>query len=99
MKEFKLCKIYGGQNVHYIVVCKTKKRAVELLNVTNGFMSGYGYTYEPKTPEAIANPEKIFAYADSGLVFEHRRDVLNKILPHDELHIIIDELKKIKYKR
>jgi len=70
---------------------------MELLDVTTTFMRDYGYANEPKTPGAIANPGKLYAYADSGLIFQHRRDLLRVSLPAEELHSVIDELYAKKY--
>ena len=99
MKEFHISRIHGGENLHCIVVCKTKKRAMELLDVTTSFMNGYGNSIEPKTSEAIANPEKVYAYIDGGLVFRERPQYIRKVMPINEIKAIIDELRAAESKK
>ena len=63
------------------------------------FIRNYGYTMEPRTQIAIDNPGKVYAYSDSGIIFRERRDLLNKIVPYDELIKVINELKSKNYGR
>jgi len=93
LKEYQVNKVFGNENVHHIVVCKSRKRASELLNTQDSYLRDYGYTLEPRTQIAIDNPEKVYGYVDSGIVFTHRPDMLNIIKPIDEIKTIITELK------
>jgi len=92
MKEYQVNLVKFGQNINHIVVCKSQKRAAELMGTQVSYLRNYGYTLQPRTQEAIDNPEKVYGYADSGLIFTHRKDLLRVVLPIEELKTIIQKL-------
>jgi hypothetical protein len=93
LKEYKVNKAEYGQNLHIIVVCKSQKRASELLDTDASYIRNYGYCYEPRTQLAIENPETVYAYVDSGILFTKRPDLLRVIMPKTELIKTIKEIK------
>jgi hypothetical protein len=92
MKEYQANLVRLGENLNYIVVCKSQTRAAELFGTEVSYLRSHGYIIKPRTQIAIDNPEKVYAYADSGLIFNYRRDILRVILPLEELTTIIRKL-------
>jgi hypothetical protein len=93
LKEYEVNMVECGENIHTIVVCKSQKRAAELLRTDVSYIRNYGYCNEPRTQVAIDNPETVYAYCNSGTIFRERKDLLRVVMPKTELINIIRNIK------
>lgn len=91
MKQFEWTTIYKGQQIYLNVVCKTQKKAAELFDTTTNQIRNYGYSFEPRDRECVDNPEKVYAYFDSGDMFREHHDLLRKFIPLEEMQKVIDK--------
>ena len=95
LKEYQIMKNLRGMQLTFVVCAFTKKDAIVLFDITNGFMSDYGLTYEPQHKECIENPQKVFVYFDSGELRYSHPTLWNVPLPVSEMASLIDEHRKV----
>ncbi len=85
----------GDVQLTYIIVCRNKKQACELLGISRYYLNNYGYCNEPKTSEAIKNPFSKFAFFDSGWLKEYKPEWYRKVLPANDIENYIWQMKKL----
>lgn len=93
---YQVNQIYRGYQVFTMCNASSYKEAAELMEVTIGYLRNYGYKMDLKDEY-----NEVMAYIDSGgLIFEEgRKDLIRKIIPYQELKLIIEDYNKRKYSR
>ena len=85
IKEYTYYKSYKGQQITLKFCAKNKKEVAKLLNVTSYIVNTYvSFTYVEKHFEGI------FAFFDSGYLFNNRPDLINVLMPYQDLIKLID---------
>ena len=85
IKEYTYYKSYKGQQITLKFCAKNKKEVAKLLNVTSYIVNTYvSFTYVEKHFEGI------LAFFDSGYLFNNRPDLINVLMPYQDLIKLID---------
>ena len=90
MKQYSIIKYYRGIEFHATGCFESKKDACSILEINMYRLINYGSTFEPKNKECIDEPNRAFAYFDSGELVYSYPELKNKITTLEEMIWIID---------
>ena len=88
MKKFSYSDQYRGQQITKLVCAKNAKEASEKLGIN--IYTVRKYCLSSKTEDTF---EGVMAYFDSGMLWRERKDLIQVIMPLEELKTIIDTCK------
>lgn len=92
-KKYHISSVYHGYQVFLICIATSYKQAAEKFEISEYFVKGYAGVV--KTDDYF---EGVRGYIDSGwIIFDYgRHDLHSKVMPYDDLKVIIDEYNKKK---
>ena len=92
--RYQVGQIYRGYQVFTQCYASSYAQAADMMGVSLHYLRSYGYKTDQGDP-----CDGVMAYIDSGeIIFQDgRKDLYRKLMPYDELKVIIEEFNKRKY--